>query len=347
MISSIRALEKARNKFYEIAGGGIGSADTRTAALTTNQRIGYFRSSEFRRWVAAEKAAGRQVFWLKDVDMTQAAGDIFTFFFKWRADNGKFSARQLRVIERGLLALPKSLRLNENKLSPYDVLRLWQNKEAGKRGISLLDVWNSFYWPSQVGMTKAEKLEQVTAFAPHYVDKVYPGVPDDNRALEEAGVHVVIVSNGDEELAAAVAPILGIKPENVVGSPLQYDANGRATGGKHSYEVFAEEWAVLPQPGKPINFHYWLHKSRGRWGWNDLDERNIVIGGRDGDSASADGGMMILLPWSSAIGNFMVNTPGAPDRIKKFHALASRYGWTKGQFITLNHSPSKSGAVPE
>jgi hypothetical protein len=195
-------------------------------------------------------------------------------------------------------------------------------------------------------MTREEKEKQVREFAPHYAARIYPGVPEENRTLEEAGVHVVLVSNGDQELAIAVSNLLGIKPENVVGSHLIYGEDGRATGVNHSYEVFDEDWETRPQPGKPLSFHYWAHVNRGRWGWKHLDDRKIVIAGRDGDSASADGGMMILLP-PPAIGNFMVDTPGEPTRIQKFHVLAAKYGWTRGQFFTLVQLPAPAGNYPD
>jgi hypothetical protein len=188
-------------------------------------------------------------------------------------------------------------------------------------------------------------MRQVTEFAPLYAPRVYPGVAAENRALEDAGVHVVIVSNGDQELAMAVSPLLGIKPENVVGSNLIYGSDGRSEGVDHAYELFDKKWNDRPQPGKPLSFHFWVHTNRARWGWDHIDDQKIVIAGRDGDSASADGGMMILLP-PAEIGNFMIDTPGERDRITAFYKLAAKYGWTRGQFFTLKQKPSESGALP-
>ncbi len=363
-------LSRAQRKLYEIAGGSKDSGDVRAAKLTTAQRIAYFNSIEFRDWVASEKAAGREIFWLKDVDKTQAAGDIFTFFFKWRADNGKFSDAQLKVIEKFLLTRPhallrpfirlgRALRRVPSQLgltasgplfsnsTPHEVVKDWQCKEQGGKGISMLDFWSGAYWPSQVGLTEEEKLAQVREFAHHYAAKVFPGVPEENRLLEELGVHVVIVSNGDQDLARAVAGVLGVNPLNVVGSNLTYGPDGRATGVNHSYDVTDESWLQRPQPGKPMSFHYWMYMNRARWGWQHLDEDKIVIAGRDGDSAANDGGMMILLPIPAAIGNFMVDTPGEPARIEKFYKLAAKYGWTRGKFFTLIQQPSLTGSIPD
>lgn len=343
-------LERATRKLYEIAGGSRDSGDVRAAKLTTAQRIAYFRCAEFRDWVASEKAAGREVFWLKDVDKTQAAGDIFTFFFKWRADNGKFTDAQLKVIHSFLVSRRHALLrpfLRFASHTPHQVVGLWQQKEQGGDGIGMLDFWAGAYWPSQIGLTEAEKLAQVREFAPIYAAKVYPGVAEENRTLEEMGVHVVIVSNGDQELARGVAGVLGINPQNVVGSHLIYGADGRATGVNHTYEVFDDVWNHRPQPGKPLSFHYWMHMNRKRFGWAHIDEDKIVIAGRDGDSAPADGGMMIMLPIPASIGNFMIDTPGEPERIEKFYRLASKYGWSGGKFITLVQQPSLTGSIPD
>ena len=360
-------LMRARARLYQVSGGSPFSGDVRAARLTTAQRTEYFKSSEFRDWVAYEKSFGRQVFWLKDVDKTQASGDIFTFFFKWRADNGKFTKPQLNAVSQYLLkrqslASAAGVRITRGALalvngfgaaikppafadlSPYEVLRLWDSKERGGSGIGLLDFWAEVYWPSQRGLTREEKLRQVQAFAPTYADRVYPGVKDENLALTDAGVEVVIVTNGDQELATAAAPYMGIKPDNVVGSHLIYEGE-QSTGENHAYEIFAEDWAERPQPGKPLRFHYWIYINRSRWGWDHLDEHLILIAGRDGDSASSDGGMMIFLP-TPAIGNFMVDTPGEPARLQKFHSVTSKYGWTRGQFFTLVQEQSKLGAKP-
>ena len=370
IVAAIVALDSAQDKLYSVAGGSIDSGNAKAARMTSQQRLDYFRSDEFRHWVACEKAAGRQVFWLKDVDKTQGAGDIFTFFFKWRADNGKFTTKQLAVIAayldqrqnaeqapkswpaRLLNGIKQACQSNKSSLkanphlAPAEALRLWLSKEDGGDGIAMMDFWTNVYWPSQVGLSKADKLAQVTAFAPIYANKAYPGVKEENELLESIGVTVVIVSNGDQELAIAVAPVLGVKPENVVGSHLIYDKSGMSTGVNHSYEVGGDEWHSKPQPGKPLSFHYWLHVNRARFGWTRIDERKFVIAGRDGDSASTDGGMMILMH-SCAIGNFMINTPGEPARLEKFLAVASKYGWTVGQFITLDHGPSKTGFRPD
>ncbi len=363
-------LQRAQRKLYEISGGSKDSNDVRAARLSTADRIAYFNSPEFRDWVASEKAAGREIFWLKDVDKTQAAGDIFTFFFKWRADNGKFSKSQLKVVEkfllrtphalarpfirfaRGLVRVPNRIGLTTAvprfaNSTPHHVVEQWQRKEQGGEGISMLDFWSGAYWPSQVGLTEAEKIAQVQEFAHHYAAKVFPGVPEENRLLEWLGVHVVIVSNGDQDLARAVAHVLGVNPLNVVGSNLTYGANGRATGVNHSYDVTDEMWLNRPQPGKPMSFHYWMHINRARFGWDHLDEDKIVIAGRDGDSAANDGGMMIMLPIPAAIGNFMVDVPGEPARIEKFYKLAAKYGWTKGKFFTLVQAPSLTGHFPD
>lgn len=337
-------LELVLERLYDLAGGDIDGGDVRAAKLTTAQRIGLFDSVAFRNWIYFENMAGRQVFWLKDVDMTQAAGDIFTFFFKWRADNDKFSTEQIRALNEFLVG-KNLIGRSIGKRAPYKVLELWESKERGGEGLSLLDFWAGAYWPSQIGLTREEKLAQVSRFAPHYRGRIYPGVRKENRLLEEVGVHVVIVSYGDQELAAAVAPYLGIKPENSVGAALRYDAGGTASGAKISYEMFDSDWARRPQPGKPLSFHYWLNANRQRWGWQHVNHRKFVIAGRDGDSASSDGGMMIhLMP--PALGNFMVDTPGKPDRIEKFYSVAAKYGWGPGQFFTLAQKASQLGNEP-
>ncbi|MBY0359560.1 MAG: HAD family hydrolase [Candidatus Obscuribacterales bacterium] len=346
-MSTAHLLLQARDALYSISGGSYESNNVAAAKLTTAQRTAYFRSSEFRDWAAAEKAAGHEVFWLRDVDKTQAAGDIFTFFYKWRCDHNKFTTEGLAAIKKFLTAKRrKSAVLRAaSGLKPIDALNLWLRKEGGEDGLSLLELWSNVYWPSQLGLTKEEKEAQVKAFAAGYAKRIYPGVPEENRTLEEAGVHVVIVSNGDQELAIAAAPYLGIKPENVTGSRLLYGTDGRATGVNHSYEVFGEEWQNRPQPGKHLSFHHWVHTNHKRWNWPHISSDRVVIAGRDGDSASADGGMMILLP-PPAIGNFMIDTPGEPQRLQKFYQIAAKYGWTRGQFFTLVQSASELGSTP-
>jgi len=351
-------LELAQRKLYEIAGGSRRSNDPKAASMTTAQRLQYLKSDEFVAWVASEKAAGREVFWLKDVDKTQGAGDVFTFFMDWRAKNKKFSKQQLAVIDKFLISLEKNRIVRAVKSlghalglfghgenAPEVAKQLWLSKEAGGEGLTMLELWAGVFWPSQIGLTKAEKLAQVTAFAPLYAERAYPGVREENEYLESIGVHVVIVSNGDQELAIAIAPYLGVKPENTVGSHLVYNGD-IATGVNHSYEVTGGDWHAKPQPGKPISLHYWMHMNRARFGWDGVDEDDFTIAGRDGDSGATDGGMMILGPKPSAIGNFMVNTPDEPKRIEAFYKLAQKYGWSRGQYITLNHSASQKGFKP-
>ncbi|MBX9688003.1 MAG: hypothetical protein K2X27_14955, partial [Candidatus Obscuribacterales bacterium] len=127
-IKALRCLEDARHKIYSIAGGAIDSNSIDAAVISTEQRIEFFRSPEFLAWVAAEKACQREIFWCKDVDKTQAAGDIFTFFFDWRANNCKFSPHQLEVIQAFLKKHKVDVPLEQG---PQEVLRLWQQKEEG------------------------------------------------------------------------------------------------------------------------------------------------------------------------------------------------------------------------
>ena len=358
-LTARRCLSRARAELYRVAGGSYASDRVDASSLTMEQRLAYFGSRPFKQWVAAERACGRQVFWLKDLDKTQAAGDIFTFFFKWRADNGMFSERQNDALKKFLFETkakhPSAIteaemaRVAGNSATDNArlVVELWKRKEAGGEGISLLDFWAGAYWPSQIGLTRAEKLEQVRQFAPTYAAKIFPGVREDNLALTRAGVNVVIVSNGDQELAQSVTPLLGIEERNAVGSHLIYDEHGVSTGVNHAYEIFDKDWGARPQAGKPLSFHYWLNANKERWDWRGLEEDRIVLAGRDGDSASSDGGMMILMNKPAAIGNFMIDTPGEPQRLERFEALARKYGWTKGQFVRLVPRAPASGAMPD
>ncbi len=116
-------------------------------------------------------------------------------------------------------------------------------------------------------------------------------------------------------MARAVAPLLGIKIKNAVGSHLIYktvDDKRVSTGVNHAYEIFDKEWNSKPQPGKALSFHYWLNANKSRWGWKNLDLGRVVVAGADGDSASSDGGMMTLLPPGSALGNSWWTRPRSP-----------------------------------
>lgn len=73
-----------------------------------------------------------------------------------------------------------------------------------------------------------------------------------------------------------------------MGSKLRYD-NGAATGSVHSYEIIDEDgegldWNKLPEPGKQLNFHYWLAANRWRRGWAALEGRDVTAGPRGSSS---------------------------------------------------------------
>jgi len=339
------ALAAARAKLYTIAGGSHDSGDPRASRLTLRQRIAFIDSPEFRDYIAAERAAGVVPFWKKDVDKTQGAGDVFTHMFKHRADNDMFTPQNLKAVSDFLRKRSGLKKPRLKNLTPYALLAQWQAHEQGGEGIEMMDFWR-VYWTAQFGLTRAEKLAQVTSFAPSYANKVFPGVREENQLLTEVGVEVVIVSNGDQELAIAIAPYLGIKPENVVGSHLRYDDNDVSIGVNHSYEVFGDDWMVRPQPGKNLSFHYWLHRERRRFFANRINEDGFVIVGRDGDSGSTDGGMMIH-GHPATIGNFMVDVPDEPGRVLKFQQMMDKYGWTCGNCITLVPEKSKTGFLPD
>jgi hypothetical protein len=309
--------------------------------MTTEQRIGYFKTPEFRRWVDAEKAAGHQVFWLKDIDGTQTTGDVFTAFFEWRAKNNKFTDQQLATMDKYLQTHFPDRARQPGESAAQQVIRLWKDTEHGQAGLNVFDFWKDIYWSTQQGLTPAEKIAEANAFAPSYADRIYQGVTEENKVLADQGVNVVLVSNGDQDLARAIAPVLGVKPENAVGSNLLYDSEGHSTGINHSYEQLDGPWRTKPQAGKALSFHYWLNMNKERWGWTHIDDEKVVLAGRDGDSAASDGGMMMLLK-PPAIGNFIIDTPGSPERAQKFYQFADKYGWTPGQFITLSQKPSAS-----
>jgi hypothetical protein len=339
------ALASARAKLYSIAGGSHDSGDPRASRMTLAQRIDFIDSKEFRDYIAAERDADVTPFWKKDVDKTQGAGDVFTFMFKHRADNGMFSPRQLKEVSDFLRARSALKRPRLKNLTPYALLAQWQAHEEGGEGVEMMEFWR-VYWKAQLGLTREEKLAQVASFAPSYAAKVFPGVREENQLLTEVGVEVVIVSNGDQELAIAISPYLGVKPQNVVGSHLKYDDKGVSIGVNHSYEVFGDDWLVRPQPGKNLSFHYWLHANRKRFFRDRINEDRFVIVGRDGDSGSTDGGMMIH-GHPATIGNFMVEVPGEPGRVLKFQQMMAKYGWTCGNCITLVQEPSRTGFLPD
>lgn len=330
-----RQLTIARDKFYEIANGGLHSNDVKAAQLSSDQLLQFVKGPEFRNWVASEKAAGNEVFWPTDVDKTMSSGDTFTYFFKWREDHHKFSPEQLQIISNAI----KHLDPQAKSTTPEDALKLWQSKEKGGQGIGLLDFWNKIYWPSQKGMTMAEKVAETKDFSKTFSDKIYPLVPEINKAIEDAGAHVVILSNGDQEIAKAIAPEFGVKPENVIGATTLVDPHGFLTGAPQNYEMFDKTWSQLPQPGKEMNFHNWLDANKQRFGWNQLDEGRVLLAGYNGDSAAADGGMMVFSK-EKGIADFMVDTPGEPSRIAQFYSLANQFGGTKGEFVTLHRQPS-------
>jgi hypothetical protein len=195
-------------------------------------------------------------------------------------------------------------------------------------------------------MTLEEKIRQANAFAPEYADRVFRDVPAENKAEEEAGVEVVCLSNGDEEVAKAIAPYLGIKPENVAGSHLVLDDHGCACNVDHlyqSYEITSAEWMKRPQPGKFYKFHWWLNHNLERFGMAEPDLSKITIIACDGDSASSDGGMNVNFA-EVALAHFMVFD--TQSRLEDYFHVARKYGWVKGQFCTLHQSPSRKDFRP-
>lgn len=339
------ALDRVRKRLYEMAGGSYDSGDPRASRMTLSQRMQLWQTPEFADFMWALKASGRTGLHLKDVDKTQGAGDAFTFAFKERINQGSFTEAQLLVIEQYMRKRSGLIKPRLKNLTPEALMNEWIRHEQTGEGIGMMDFWR-VYWTSQIGMTRAEKQALVTAVAPLYANKVFPGVKEENELLTSLGVEVVIVSNGDQELALAIAPMLGIKPENTVGSHLRYDDSGVSIGVNHSYEVFGDDWMVRPQPGKNLSFHFWLHKERHRFFRDRINEDRFVILARDGDSGSTDGGMMIH-GHPSLIGNFMIDVPGEPERVKKFQQMMDKYGWTCGNCITLVQEASRTGFIPD
>ncbi|MBI4375983.1 MAG: hypothetical protein HY549_05995 [Elusimicrobia bacterium] len=338
------SLEAVRGELAAWTGGH--GAEPGRDRISAKNRVHLFRSGAFKRWVAAERAAGRRVFWLRDLDKTQAAGDISSHFFRWKAERGHFTAAQNRIMRRYLAriktddpALARRLR-RAPRQSPAEnarlVLDLWRHGEKGGKGIKGLDFFTKAFWPTQHGFTRQEKREQAEAFAAYFSRFIYPHVRQENLALARAGVDVVIVSAADQEIISAVAPLLGLKPSNVVGSYLIYGEDGRAKGEQHAYDVSDRKWLERPNPGKALSFHYWLNKNKRRWGWKELDPDKIVIAGADGDSASSDGGLWVYFP-RKALGNFMVDTPHEPGRLEKSIKLVTKYGWDR--HFVLEHEP--------
>ncbi len=338
MTNGTQYLRAVQKELYRLAGGSLDSNDVRAARISTRQRIELICSPQFRSWVDSRLVAGKQVFWIKDMDGTQRAGDVFVDFFRWLVQNNKFCSEGRKHVEsflrRRLATVSPFACATGDDATPQAALRLWDTQASG---FGLLDFWR-LYWLSQIGVTREERATMLAEFAPHATACAFPGVIEENLALEAAGVHVVLVTAGDQELAVAVAPGLGIKPENVVGSPLQYTADGYSNGLIHSYDILDQEWADKPQPGKDLNFRYWIwcQVANGRWGWSHRDDRKMVIAGIDGDSPSADLGMMLwLLGAPATLGHFMVSNPGDTRRLERFYYLSGRYGSTLGRFITL------------
>ena len=320
-------------------------------ALSSKARSEYFRSREFTQWVSNERALGKTVLWLTDLDKAMGAGDIFTFFFDWRLDNGGFSAEQGEALSSFLKNTGKLSDVEERLIesgSPNDaarmVLTLWRRGlEDSATGISLGEFWTEAYWASQAGLSGEEKKSLASEFAPTYKDKIFPGVTEANSALKEAGVRIVMVTNGDEELAKSVAPLLGIEEADVVGTGHIYE-EGRSTGQMHTLEIFEGEWSNRPQPGKALNFRCWLtHRS-------ELNGEDVTVAGFDGDSFGADGGAMLFLQPNPVLGYFMVDTPGSRDagRIEKFREGVLKYGgWQKEKFIRLSYEKPVGCSLPQ
>ena len=197
----------------------------------------------------------------------------------------------------------------------------------------------------------------MTRFAPLYAARIYPDVPEENRTLTAVGVDVMIVSNGDQELAIAAAPFLGVKPENVVGSNLVYGPDGRSFDYNHSYEIL--DWPDKPQPGKILSLHYLLRTSLKRFSWDHIAFDKFVIAGRDGDSASSDGGMMIfgrrlqsVTLWSTLRANLTVSRssstwPNATASVNSSLWFNAHLNWDAGRSDVAACCQQRKSATPQ
>ena len=327
------SLLAARHSLFEIAKSKPDTLDFSAGKISTNDLLGYVRSDGFKDWVKAEKNAGSEVFWPTDIDKTLASGDLFEHYFKWRAENNKFTPDQLKLVSDAV----KQILPNATATTPMDVVRLAEPQANGKPAIGLGDYWSKIYWPSTKGMTAEARMSEINEFAPSYADKVYDQIAEVHQAVEAAGAHVVAVSTGDEELAKGIASLIAIKPENMIGSKPLYDSNGITKGAYSGYDITDPDWINRPQPDKPMLFHDWLSANKSRFGWDHLAESKIKVAAFSGDSAGMDGGMMIFATPKS-LANFMVDTPGEGGRLQNFQALAKQFGYTPSSFITLTRT---------
>lgn len=316
-------------------------------ALTSADRLKYFQSDTFRRWIQIECKLGNQVVWITDLDKAKASGDSFVYFTDWRARNAAFTTEQVEAFAELLRAnapslhsrLPHLLAQSPSKIA-HQALKSWaRNELKGSEGISLKELFMQGYWSSFKGMTRPEKMKLVQDFAPEYQNKIFPGAREEHLALAAAGVKVIIVTNGDADLARSIAPLMGISPDNVAGVDAYYDGEGRATGEAHILEIEDEEWARRPQPGKPIRFECFLRER--------FPNRQVILAGFDGDSPAADGGGMLFL--KPKLGYFMVDTPGSHDRMRitKFNDFVRRYGQRfESHFVVLGYNEPIDGPIP-
>lgn len=316
-------------------------------AIAPEQRVELFRSEQFKSWVQAENAAGRPVLWLSDLDKAKAAGDTFTYFFEYRVRHQLFTEAQNKELREGLLKLDSispqqqgEAKVNTPTQNAQLVLDLWRSHEfEGRPGIDLTTFWSTFYWPSNIGMSRDERQQMIKAFAPEYVSRIYPEVQEENQALKDSGVTPVIVSHGDLEIARAVAPFLGVDPINVVAEASHYNASDLHTGTGNPLVVQDPKWRELPQSGKLILFNSWVAQRFGG--------QEYVVAGFDGDSPSTDGGAMLTL--RPRVGYFIVDTPGThdagrlPDFINFVHTHAGGY---QAHFYAVPYRESLRGPRP-
>lgn len=345
-------LNSARADLWSLVDNNTASHRLDVPSLGVGERTSFFGSDVFKAWVESEHKIGNRVLWVTDLDKAMASGDTFVYFFDWRARHATFTDQQNQIMLEALTrtkvfdtAKLYSLKSNSPQENAREILQLWSRHErVGAPGIDLATFWREIYWPTLIGLSPKEKAQMVAAFVQEYPPKIFPGVLKANATLRDSGVEVVIVTNGDEDLAKGVAPALGIDPRNVAGVETEYHGE-RATGRGHFLEIFDAEWSRRPQPGKFIRLGCWAERDEQKA--RSIEGKAIVIAGFDGDSPGPDGGAMLFM--RPKLGYFMVDTPGSHDqhRIKGFKDFVERYAhWHAERFIALTYPEPQHGPFP-